>query len=47
MENKEESAESKEDVRNITTFVHVDDVKTTLADAIFKQGKVFRDNRYI
>ena len=37
----------REDLRNIAIIAHVDHGKTTLVDAMLKQGGVFRDNQYV
>lgn len=37
----------RDDLRNIAIIAHVDHGKTTLVDAMLKQGGVFRDNQYV
>lgn len=37
----------RNDLRNIAIIAHVDHGKTTLVDAMLKQGGVFRDNQYV
>ena len=37
----------REDLRNIAIIAHVDHGKTTLVDAMLKQGGVFRENQYV
>lgn len=37
----------REDLRNIAIIAHVDHGKTTLVDAMLKQGGVFRDNQVV
>jgi GTP-binding protein len=37
----------RNDLRNIAIIAHVDHGKTTLVDAMLKQGGVFRDNEYV
>ena len=37
----------QENIRNIAIIAHVDHGKTTLVDAMLKQGGVFRDNQYV
>src|SRR3990170_601346 len=37
----------REDIRNIAIIAHVDHGKTTLVDAMLKQGGIFRDNQQV
>ena len=37
----------REDLRNIAIIAHVDHGKTTLVDAMLKQGGVFRENQHV
>ena len=37
----------RNDLRNIAIIAHVDHGKTTLVDAMLKQGGIFRDNQYV
>ena len=37
----------REDLRNIAIIAHVDHGKTTLVDAMLKQGGIFRDNQSV
>src|SRR5499427_3821896 len=44
---KEDTMESRQDIRNIAIIAHVDHGKTTLVDAMLKQSGLFRANEVV